>query len=614
MAPDEKSSGRGLPGRIASRVRRLGQPGQDPPATPRSRPVVDVPVERTFLGPEMDQRVAVARAHMRPRGEDPDYDLVRDHFDVIHYLLQSPQVAEDPAIDLVEHFLVNGVALRKSPHPDFSMATYLDQHPDQAGSREHPYVAWLRHGKEAGELADPAPGVSELAPLLDMDPVEVAAGVRARRGDLLDRLRTGALGEMFAKAAQIEPMIGEAWAEMARPKLLPFSHPPVVAEISAINRAQEAAGFRRARVVFVINRGRWGGGRRLEGHLAHALASRIDPDDIVVLYTDESSEAPPGRYPEGVREVDFADIASGLRPEEAQHALVMLLRAFGSDAIVNVNSRLMYHALRTYGASLAASERVFLVFFCNEQTVMGAWRGWSLRYFYRTFDSVAGVITDSRYLARELEETYRPTPRQRQRMHVFRAPVDDRIQLASVPPSAPGRRPQVFWAGRWDRQKRLELFLEIARQIPDVDFRMWGEAVLGRHRGLLPSNVLPMGRYAHFSELPLSEADLWLYTSGWDGVPSLLLELAMTGVPIVGTRVGGTEEVLGEGDAWPIGQDEGPEAYVQAIREVLSDPTGARQRGRALRQRMLGERTPQGFEILAADVLLNGPTNAGTDQ
>jgi glycosyltransferase involved in cell wall biosynthesis len=91
----------------------------------------------------------------------------------------------------------------------------------------------------------------------------------------------------------------------------------------------------------------------------------------------------------------------------------------------------------------------------------------------------------------------------------------------------------------------------------------------------------------------------------------IVVESEKVGQP---TRSGEILEVLGEGDAWPIGQDEGPEAYVQAIREVLSDPTGARQRGRALRQRMLGERTPQDFEILAADVLLNGPTNAGTDQ
>ena len=600
---------RSLPRRIASRLRRelrQRRSGRVPaPARPRPRaPLPDVPVEPTFLGPVMDARVASAKAHLRPPGESTDYDLVRDHFDVLHYLLQSPLLADDPSADVVQHYLDEGAAQRKSPHPDFSTAAYLEGHPERRRARENPYVAWLRGGRAAGELADPAPGVRELAPLLGMTPVEVAERVRDRRDDLVHRLRAGGLGEMFAKAAEIEPLIGEAWMETTRPRLLPFSHPPVVKEVSALHRAQAAAGFRPARLVFVINRGRWGGGRRMEGHLAHALAHHVDADEIVVIYTDESSDAPPGRYPVGVREIDFAEISSALRPEEAQHALVILLRTFGADAIVNVNSRMMYHALRTYGPALASSERVFHVYFCHEQTAVGSWRGWSLRYFYRTYDTAEGIITDSEHLARELVTRHRATPAQQERIHVFRAPVDPDIPVAAVPPEDPARRPQVFWAGRWDRQKRIGDLIEIARRLPHVDFRMWGERVLGQDVATLPANVLVQGRYGHFSELPLGEADLWLYTSAWDGVPSLLLEVAMTGVPIVGTRVGGTEEVLVDDGAWPIALEEGPEAYVHAIREVLSDPQTARRRASALRARMLRERTAEAFEAYAVEVLL----------
>ena len=36
----------------------------------------------------------------------------------------------------------------------------------------------------------------------------------------------------------------------------------------------------------------------------------------------------------------------------------------------------------------------------------------------------------------------------------------------------------------------------------------------------------------------------------------------MTGVPIVGTLVGGTGEVLGDDDAWPVGEYEGAESYI----------------------------------------------------
>src|SRR5262249_27906965 len=97
---------------------------------------------------------------------------------------------------------------------------------------------------------------------------------------------------------------------------------------------------------------------------------------------------------------------------------------------------------------------------------------------------------------------------------------------------------------------------------------------------------------------------LWLYTSGWDGVPSQLLEVAMTGIPLVGSLVGGTGEVLGEEDAWPVADRDEATAYVHSIRDVLADPDGPRRRALALRARMLRERPDKAFATRAADLLL----------
>jgi len=144
--------------------------------------------------------------------------------------------------------------------------------------------------------------------------------------------------------------------------------------------------------------------------------------------------------------------------------------------------------------------------------------------------------------------------------------------------------------------------------MPEVDVRMWGEAVLtrGQMTGGVPDNVRLEGPYAHFSALPLGDADVWLYTAAWDGVPSQLLEVSMTGIPIVGSLVGGTGEVLGEDDAWPVAEVEDPDAYVTAIRAVLADPATARERATALRERMLAERTEAAYGERAADLLLRG--------
>jgi glycosyltransferase involved in cell wall biosynthesis len=136
---------------------------------------------------------------------------------------------------------------------------------------------------------------------------------------------------------------------------------------------------------------------------------------------------------------------------------------------------------------------------------------------------------------------------------------------------------------------------------------MWGESVrTPSHLGEAPHNARLEGAYGHISELELDEAAAWLYTSAWDGVPSQLLEVAMCGVPIVGSLVGGTGEVLDADGSWPVAEVEDPDAYVKAIREVLADPVDARRRALSLRERLLEERPEDAFAEHVAGLLLTG--------
>ena len=88
------------------------------------------------------------------------------------------------------------------------------------------------------------------------------------------------------------------------------------------------------------HRPRWGGGRRLEGHVSHALADRAEsPTEIVVVYTDGGGSTPDDRFPRRRTRDRPGGAREGLDPEAAQSALVALMRSFRADAIVNVNSR-----------------------------------------------------------------------------------------------------------------------------------------------------------------------------------------------------------------------------------------------------------------------------------
>jgi glycosyltransferase involved in cell wall biosynthesis len=599
--PDPKRLARG----VARRARRLRVRMATRYRSGTARSLPDPRDQPTHVGPVFDAAVAGARGRMRAAGLDADYDLAYESFDLAHFLLQARHLLTEDR-DPLEAFLGNGAHAKASPEINFDMRAYLARHPERrAGLESSPYVAWLKEGKEAGEIADPAPGLELMAPVIGRPAAEIADLLGSLRLDLQHRLRSGRLGEMVAKAAEVEPLIGDAWSETTTPKIPPFFNETTSAQVAALHTAQRAAGFARARVVMVVSDPRWGGGRRAEGHLAHAIARHLDPSEVVVVYTERGGRAPQGRFPDGVREVDLASHLGRLDPDEAGRVLVELIRSFRADLVINVNSVLLYTALSVYGKALAASQRIFLVMFGNEQLALGTWVGLPLRYFYRCIDLVEGVITDSAYLRDWLVDRHQLPEETQERLHVFRAPVDPELALAPPTPRAESARPLVFWAGRLDRQKRVDLAFEIARRMPDVDFRMWGEQVL--NAPLLeepPANVDLPGAYEHISELDLGAADAWLYTSAWDGVPSQLLEVAMTGVPLVASQVGGTGEVLSSEDAWPIPDHENVAAYVAALREVLADPAGSRRRAAALRERMLRERTEAAYDRQVADVLL----------
>jgi glycosyltransferase involved in cell wall biosynthesis len=566
----------------------------------------EVAAERTNLGPEMDKLVVELKRRQELIGVDPNYDLLRENFDHLNYALQAQAKSRITPNDPIRHYLRNGADATNNPDINFSMLEYLARYPEKRNKRAHPYLGWLRHGRSAGEIADPAPEIEKMAEVLNVLPSELVDALVERRTDLQQRLRTGTLGEMWAKAAEVDPLVGGAWPESSRPALLPLAGPTVVQQIAALHRSQLEAGFRRARVLLVVRSPRWGGGRRMEGHIAHALASEVAPEEIVVIYSDESGAPPAGRFPEGVRQVDFAAHTVGLQPEWQEHTLVMLVRSFQADSIVNINSGTLHRAMRAYGNGLAATERLFPIFFCNEQGPIGNWFGWPSSQFYRVFERVANVVTDSEYLAQWFEDTYQLDARSREKIRVLHIPVDPTLPIASPDPSPrTSDRPTVYWAGRWDRQKKIDLVLEIAWRMPHVEFRMWGEPVLQRRMlERRPDNVKVEGKYEAFTDLDLSEADVWLYTSAWDGMPTLLLEVAMTGVPIVGSLVGGTGEVLREDDAWPIAEIDDPGGYVEAINEVLANRTAARERALALRERLLRERSERSFAEQVTDLLL----------
>lgn len=540
------------------------------------------------------KKVAEARSREKVR------QVIEQEFDEQYYLYKYPDIAKAKRITPLSHYIEHGGKEGRNPNARFHGRFYLDQNPDVKESGVHPFYHYLTVGRDEGRPASPmaagAPVFDKMCQILGREPREVEDDLTARHKDLRDRLENGVLGDMVAKAAELEPLIAHSRREIVSAKIPPFHSPPVMNEVVATHRLHEEAEFCRAKAVVVIPHCRMSGATRIGGYLAKALADIYGSDQVVIVRTDLDIMQFPEWFPENARHVNFAAAAEGLDRAQRQKMLVEFLRALDPVGVYNVNSSLFWSILQPFGKALSASTNLYCYFFCNDKNIYGHWEGYPATQFYRHFDVLSGVMTDSHFLADELKNRFMVPPSLSHKVTVLETPVSVSPDPVLVPPK--NERPRIFWSGRFDRQKRIDIAFEVARKMPDVDFFFWGDSVVDDLIKKLdqPSNVNLRGSYQKFEDLPLAECDAWLYTAEWDGVPNMLIEVATAGVPLVGSLAGGTGEVLQVGYAVGVADIEDVDAYVAGLREILEEPERARSKAAELRERILTRRTHKAYQ------------------
>ena len=144
------------------------------------------------------------------------------------------------------------------------------------------------------------------------------------------------------------------------------------------------------------------------------------------------------------------------------------------------------------------------------------------------------------------------------------------------------RAPLVLTVARLDAQKGVAYLLDAAAEVPDAIFVIAGE---GPERATLEARASALGiahrvRFlGHRRDVPplLAIADLFVLPSLWEGLPLSVLEAMAAGVPVVATRIGGTDELVRDGETGTLAPPENGSALAEAIRAALYD------RERALR-------------------------------
>ncbi len=140
----------------------------------------------------------------------------------------------------------------------------------------------------------------------------------------------------------------------------------------------------------------------------------------------------------------------------------------------------------------------------------------------------------------------------------------------------------------------LQAFALLAPRYPRLHLVLMGTGYL------LPQledqvNALGLGQRVHFlgwvEDLVshMAALDFFVLSSRYEGLGVVLLEALVLGIPVVSTRVGGTQDIVDDGVTGLFSAPNEPTALAQAISRLMDDPEQARRMAQAGREKVLHE-------------------------
>lgn len=344
---------------------------------------------------------------------------------------------------------------------------------------------------------------------------------------------------------------------------------------------------------------RTGGSDLVACQLAEAVKLARPNEAVLLLRVDQPNFERPDWVSPEVDVSHVSDILKDVPEAVGQLLLFALFKALQPKRVINVNSHIVWKILARFGKRLKPNMALYSYMFCWDQTAEGFRVGYPSLFYPSTGAVLTGLFTDTKYLREELLRIYNPPGSTGARIRPLFTPsrtTSPSVAYASLSAAhAEGRRPRVLWAGRLDFQKRFDLVQLIATEMPDVDFLCWGDAMLDAppDESASPSNLVLKPGFKSYDELPMQDCDLWLLTSAWEGMPTILIEVAIRGMSVVASQVGGVPELIDATTGYPVEDAANVKAYVAAIRCALDNPEERVARAERLQEKA-AERYSQG--------------------
>ncbi len=127
-------------------------------------------------------------------------------------------------------------------------------------------------------------------------------------------------------------------------------------------------------------------------------------------------------------------------------------------------------------------------------------------------------------------------------------------------------RQKVLCIARISKQKKLDLFLETAKLLPEYDFIWIGnQNEINEH----PQNVYFLGNIPN-AAVYNRVTDLFMLPSNYEGLPMVIIEAMSCKRPVVASNVGGISEIVQNGETGYVVENNAKD-FAERIKEILSN-------------------------------------------
>ena len=160
-------------------------------------------------------------------------------------------------------------------------------------------------------------------------------------------------------------------------------------------------------------------------------------------------------------------------------------------------------------------------------------------------------------------------------------PVNEE-SLSPALPSREGRLNRIISVGRLYPQKNQEMmiraFAKVADEYPDWQLVIFGEGPLRAELEFLVSSfklqdrVLLPGRTERVIE-ELRKSKIFCLSSDYEGMSNAMIEAICVGLPIVSTKVSGTEELIRDGENGLIVELGDEDGLIKCFSQLISSPS-----------------------------------------